>query len=512
MSFHSILSEKPRRGRGAAPAQAPPLFADLNLDQVAAAMTARREEYDLECFFAAPLHDVDMVTYRQEAMRDLENEETLTAVTRFTDQMRALRLRLAQVDQLRYPEHQQGWFRDAVESYCAAVRDLARQLSQARMRSRGFLGLRGYLNGYVGSDRFLALEAETSELKHRLAAVTYGLHITDGKVRVTRFEGAPDFSAVVEQTFSKFQHADAGDHRAGLPPAEDMDHIEAQILAFVARLFPDIFSSLSSYFADHRDFQDPTVVTFDREVQFYLAYLELIAPLKAAGLTFCYPQVSATSKEIRAVDAFDVALAGKLVAERGRPVVSNDFYLTGSERLLVVTGPNQGGKSTFARTFGQLHYLASLGFPVPAAQAQLFLPDQLFTHFERQESLAGLRGKLEDELSRFRAILEDATSDSIIIINEGFTSTTLQDAQFLGQQILRRVMALDMLGVCVTFVDELTRLGPQTVSMASTVVPDNPAQRTYRVVRKPADGLAYAAAIAKNHGLDYPTLKERIAS
>lgn len=329
---------------------------------------------------------------------------------------------------------------------------------------------------------------------------------------MSRFDGAPDYSAMVQQTFSKFKHTDAQDHRAELPPAVEMDHVEAQILAFVARLFPEVFSSLRSYCARHRDFQDTAVVTFDREVQFYVAYLELIAPLKAAGLPFCYPQVSATSKEVRAVDAFDVALARKLVAERGRPVVRNDFFLTGAERLLVVTGPNQGGKTTFARTFGQLHYLASLGFPVAAAQAQLFLPDQLFTHFERQENLASLKGKLEAELSRFRTILEGATGKSIIIINEGFTSTTLQDAQFLGSRSCAASWHWGCWDVCVTFVDELTALGPETVSMASTVVPDDPAQRTYQVVRKPADGLAYAAAIATKHGVDYPSLKARIAS
>ena len=121
-----------------------------------------------------------------------------------------------------------------------------------------------------------------------------------------------------------------------------------------------------------------------------------------------------------------------------------------------------------------------------------------------------MSGKLEDDLVRIREILQAATPASVVILNEIFASTTLHDARFLGTKLLTKVMRLDALCVYVTFVDELADLGEQVVSLMSTVDPRTPAERTYRVVRKPADGLAYALAIAEKYDLTYERLRNRL--
>jgi DNA mismatch repair protein MutS len=508
MPVMSILFSRPE-AVGDAPE--PSFFSDLNLDQVLARVTADREQYKLAPFFRVPLHNPAEVEYRHEVLRDLEDQGTITAVEAFAKRMRAVRDDLARVRKLRYRYQKEVWFLSAVRGYCTAVSEFAAALARSDLASRGLTAFRDFLTGYAVSAAFTAFATEAAEVDKGLDGLAYCVNVRGPRVTVTRYEGEADFSTDVAATFAKFADESAEDYRGALRNWPEMDHVEEWIADRVARLFPAEFAALDVFCARSGGFEDETVTTFDREVQFYLAYLDFIGPLKAAGLEFCYPQVSADDKQTDVTGAFDLALAAKL-APRFHDVVCNDFRLSGQERIIVVTGPNHGGKTTFARMSGQVHYLASLGLPVPAARARLFLPDQVFTHFEREEDLATLRGKLADELVRIHDALAAATGSSLLVMNESFASTTLRDATFIGERILTQMTELGLLGVYVTFVDELTSATPACVSMVGTVNPDDPAERTYKIVRKPADGLAYATAIARKYQLTYPQLKERLAS
>ncbi len=510
--FASLLSAAESGLEGLQDRPDPATVSDLNLDQIVNAVAGDREERDLiTALLYQQVRDPATIRYRHEVFRDLEDPALFQAAVQFTEQMRQVRVHLDQLAKMDSAHQREGWFLDAAAIYCDAVRSLAADLSERPFTSRGLTAFGDYVAGYTASAGFARLAADTADRKSDLAGITYQIRIKGPRVEVSRYDGEPDYSAEVQKTFERFRQGAVKDYRVQYRTWPGMDHVGAQITELVARLFGDEFAALTGYCREHARFVDPVIRRFDRELQFYLAYLDYVRPMRSAGLAFCYPDPAVESKEIFARDTFDLALAAKLTAA-AKPVITNEFHLSGAERVIVVSGPNQGGKTTFARTFGQLHHLACTGCPVPGSAARLYPYDQIFTHFEREEDLDELRGKLEDDLLRIQKALLAATGDSIVIMNEIFTSTTVADALFLGEKVLAKVIELDLLCVYVTFIDELASAGSTVVSMASTIASGNPAERTFKVVRKPADGLAYAQAIAGKHRVTYEQLKGRLGS
>jgi hypothetical protein len=486
----------------------PECFLDLNLNQVIGAITKDKDAYNLKPFFYTTLKELDTIYYRQAIFKDLENDCVLKTVKLFAENMVVMRRYLNLITRLYFKVHKQGWFLEATLSYCRALRELSKNLNGAPLKSDGLVNFRAYLEDYLTSQSFLTLEADTISTHEQLRAIQYNITIKDRTVRISKYNSELDYSLDVERIFNKFTQRGAEAPQIDKPSVGGMTHVEAQILENVAKLYPDAFQQLNLFCEKHLHFTDKTILDFDRGIQFYVSYLDFITPQKSKFLSYCYPTVS-DKKDIFATNTFDIALADKHRLPY-KPTITNDFHLENKERVFIVTGPNQGGKTTFARLFGQIHYLASLGCPVPGTKAKLFLFDDVYTHFEKEENLENLRGKLKDDLVRIHKILDDASPQSIIIMNEIFSSTTFKDALFLSKEVLKRIFQLDALAVCVTFIDELSTMSEQTVSMVSTVDPEDHTKRTYRIIRTPADGLAYAKHIAAKHRLSYQQIIERL--
>ncbi|MEO7586621.1 MAG: hypothetical protein ABIS84_01185 [Arachnia sp.] len=483
-------------------------LSDLRLDHVLARLCVDTDADTVGRLFTRPLRDVATVTYRHAVFRDLDDEPVLRAVTAFRDEMDARQRILEQVARSGHRLQRQSLSLDAAQASSDAARTLAEVLGQLTPASEALRRLRHGLDNLVHSTSFTTSAATVASLQKSAAALRYAVQIAGGHVTVTQYDGQPDHGVEVRSTFARFAQQPSMNKSGPASELLRLDQVESRILDGVEALHPELFTARADFLASPDARVDPLITHLHGEVQFYLSWLDLIRPLRAAGLPFCLPRVTQRPSDVFAVEGFDLALALSAIPE-GAAVVCNDFRLSGPEQMLVVTGPNNGGKTTFARMVGQLFHLTGLGVPVPGRSAQLTLPDAIHTHFEQEESSTE-SGRFQGELQRVHAILRDATGESVVILNESFSSTSLRDAVTVATRVVGTLLDCGCLGVYVTFMDEIAALGERTVSMVTRVAPDDPATRIFSLERAPADGHAHASAIAEKYGLTRERLLARM--
>jgi DNA mismatch repair ATPase MutS len=172
------------------------------------------------------------------------------------------------------------------------------------------------------------------------------------------------------------------------------------------------------------------------ELAFYVGCLNLHERLAAKGEPTCFPVPNPCAERRYAVrDIYDVCLALKL----GQRVVGNDGDGDGKE-LFVITGANQGGKSTFLRSVGLSQLMMQCGMFVPARSYCANLCAGLFTHCKREEDATMQSGKLEEELRRVSSIVDHLSPECIVLFNESFQSTNEREGSEIGRQIVQALL------------------------------------------------------------------------
>ncbi|MCU1640320.1 MAG: mismatch repair protein MutS protein [Nocardia sp.] len=484
------------------------MISDLNLERVFAEIAGPGSSESVDHLLRTPLLHSEDVEYRREVFQDLSSLALRAQLEAFSRSMSNIRQQLSELPTVRHTVLRCRLRLDVLHAYCQTVLTLRQGLDGVVLESRGLAAWRDYLNIYVARAEFGELVSGCEEVLAGLGEIRYSMRIDDHRIVIGAASGAPDYAAAVERVFEPFLRGWAPAGLDGIPWSTSVHPVEERVLDELVQIFPRPFRRMIEHSESGGEFMDPVIDRVDDELQFYFSYLHLVDKLSARGLEFCLPEVTDSFDSIRVQGAYDLALALKCVDE-GEVPVANDYHLSGSERIIVVTGPNQGGKSTFARMFGQVAYLAALGCPVPARRARIMLADGIHTHFERREESSDAAGKLQSELTAINETLKYSTDRTIIILNESFSSTTTVDAQHIGEKVLRKISERKSIAIFVTFLDELSGLDG-VVSMVAGIG-DDPTLRTFRLERKPADGRAYAVALADQFDLSYDAIVGRVA-
>ena len=186
------------------------------------------------------------------------------------------------------------------------------------------------------------------------------------------------------------------------------------------------------------------------ELGFYVGCLNLREQLTARRQPVCYPVPGALGGDrLSARGLYDASLA--LTQPDGGEVTGNDVAADGKQ-LIMITGANQGGKSTFLRGLGQAQLMTQAGMFVAADSFAGSACSGVFTHFKREEDATMEKGKLDEELDRMSVIAGRIAAGALLLCNESFASTNEREGSEIARQIIR---ALTEAGIRVVYVTHL---------------------------------------------------------
>lgn len=184
------------------------------------------------------------------------------------------------------------------------------------------------------------------------------------------------------------------------------------------------------------------------EAGFYVGCTNLYHELSQIGLPLSFPvPTDKSQKNLSFTGIYDMSMS----INGMKKLVTNSLH-TVNASLFIITGANQGGKSTFLRSIGLSQILMQCGMFVPASYFTSNICDNVFTHFTREEDSAMESGKLDEELLRMNAIVNSITPQSLLLMNEPFATTTERDGSKIAADI---VTAFYELGIKVIFVTHL---------------------------------------------------------
>ena len=407
------------------------LVQDLELNTLFAAM-ARGDGFLLDIArkaVLAGLDDPDTICYRQDILRDcLKNGDAVRALYQIPIQSTQNKRRSYMGI---YSSHPGGILSSAVEllaMFIGLLRDLRRIADEHadRFESEGFRRFFAMIAEELDDGYFAEVDAHLRALRFR-DGVLLGAALGRGN------EGAdyvlrrpPEKKSLMKRVLTQRSPV----YRFSLNPRDEHG---ARALGELRDRGINLVANAVAQSADHID---SFLKMLQNELAFYVGCLNLQEQLAQWGEPIAFP-APAESRERRHsfVGLYDACLALTMQ----KRVVGNDANADEKD-LFIVTGANQGGKSTFLRSIGLAQVMMQCGMFVPAEGFSANISGQVFTHYKREEDTTMKSGKLDEELARMSAIVDKIAPDDMILFNESFSATNEREGSEIARQVVRALL------------------------------------------------------------------------
>lgn len=407
-----------------------------------------------------------------------------------------------------------------LEIYTDVIVKLHEALNGARLLSPALSGLRSTVGRLVSDPNFQHLREQLPALREpmqKITSLTVGINL-DVELRpksavlmaINDFEigssssfldrvlGArPEGSA--DTGVAPLHHVPGDANIRPLSPLfQDLEKLMTQVAEPVERVLRQ-FTRINT---------EP-LVNLEYELTFFLGAIRMMRTLEAQDITFCRPQTLPPNRRETRIDGLININLALQAASSG--TVPNDVQFGDDGRIAILTGPNSGGKTTYLRSVGLAQVMFQAGLFIPATSATMSPVDHIFTHFPALETRE--QGRLAEEAERLRAIFQQITGNSLILLNETFATTSSGEAVFLAQDVLCALRAIGSRAIYATHLTELVENIPEMTDIIAgesaffSLVAgiefdeDMQGQPTYRITPGKPLSRSYAQEIARRHGI-----------
>ncbi len=457
---------------------------------------------------------------------------------------------------------------DEINEYIQCVEAFHDCLSGAEIQSRGLNELKAYVESLYGEQGFEELKKDIKNLKattSNIKSVTVGINLNErfeaegiGLISVnsksfTKSNIIGNFCDAISTKDSIHSEADwdekykyhpfgeKGDKLIGtiehlgrlntamahpvmaggiasVPEDDAMSEITKYMDRVTEKMLSQVVKKLREVLNKYVCITITDITKLIPEFIYYIRWAEYIEKLTGYGISFCKAEIAegdAKERIMHAKGIYNLKLAS-VVMENKETIVTNDLSFDKEHLVYILTGANRGGKTTITQAIGILFVLAQGGIFVPGEAFAFHPVDAILTHFPADEDKTMDLGRLGEECKRFRELYSSCTQNSLLLLNETFSTTSFEEGYFIAKDAVKAILAKGVRTIYNTHmhklafdIEEMNETSGD-VKAVSLVMRSENGKRSFHLEIAAPEGMSYAQDIAEKYGVTYELLTQDI--
>lgn len=514
---------------------------DLMTDRVAS-MICRRNPASVQKLFREMCTDTEVISYRLDALEDIMHNPKLSPALHTA------------ADRLLETEKKNSGGNGSPDSFTAlgdriemldsyiscmeSLNTLSEELGDS-IKSAAFKSFFSIIKERCECGEFIQMKRDISELKEAFSqkirsvtvAINFNAEMRPISAGIVNFSDKPAgekqnvFDRLFYKTSAYSDTVVSGRLRSGVPNEDGyLNEADKALFEALEKLTSSYMRRLESALRAYDRLSFKKISMLSDQLDIFDGMTAIASSCEARGIKMCRPQFSDTPRTARLTDLFDPCFYFKAAAADSEAkgddlVVTNSLEMDDSGRFFILTGANNGGKTTFLRGAGLCFLMAQTGFYAPAAACVISPCDFIFTHFPKEEETGINASRFTTEIKDLKVISDLVSENSLLLMNESIQSTTPKECAEIAGEITRIFCIVGVRGIYATHITELALMcdditaDPDCRSVPVSIVAavdEESGKRLYKIKRGQPLKQSYAMDIFNSFGINSENIRKRV--